>query len=49
MSPTKVAQVLIKAKADYLNEGFWIVGGPAAAYSSASGHRELSEKIKEKL
>jgi len=49
MSPTKVAQVLNQATVNYLNEGFWKVGGGASAYSSGAGQRELAIMIMEEL
>lgn len=49
MSPSKVAQVLQKAKAKYLNKGVWKVGGFTKTYSSASGQKELANLIIETL
>lgn len=45
LSSAKVAQLLKKAEAQYMNEGFWKVGGPTKPYSSASGVKELAEMI----
>lgn len=49
LSPTAVAHTLGKAKASYLNDNYWRVGGEAKNYSSASGQKELAEKIMEVL
>jgi hypothetical protein len=44
-SPNNIVNILNKAKSQYLSEHFWAVGGPAKAYSSASGHKELALQI----
>jgi DGQHR domain-containing protein len=45
VSSTKVEQILNKAKTQYMNDGFWKVGGPTKPYSSGSGVKELAELI----
>jgi len=45
LSSAKVAQLLQKAKADYMNEDYWRIGGPTKPYSSASGVKELAQNI----
>ena len=49
MSSTRVAQILNKAKAQYMNENFWRIGGSTKPYSSGSGVKELAEMIIEAL
>jgi len=45
MSSTKVAEILNKAKAQYMNVNFWRIGGSTKPYSSASGVKELADMI----
>ncbi|MBA7572026.1 hypothetical protein ES708_13801 [subsurface metagenome] len=45
MSSAKVAQALNKAKAQYLNDSYWAVGGITKQYSSGSGVKELADLI----
>jgi len=49
VSSTNVVQVLEKAKAQYMNEDFWKVGGATKPYSSGSGVKKLAEMIMESL
>jgi len=49
VSSTKVAQLLEKARTQYMNEGFWKAGGPTKPYSSGSGVKELAQMIIEAL
>jgi len=44
-SPAMVAEVLEKAKTQYLNEGTWELGGFVKTYSSSSGQKELADMI----
>lgn len=45
ISSAKVTQILQKAKAQYMKEDFWKVGGVTKQYSSGSGVKELAQMI----
>ena len=43
-SPQNVARILSHAT-QYMNENFWVTGGPVAAYGGAGGHKALADRI----
>lgn len=45
MSSSAMVSILRPAVLQYLNDKYWVFGGPARSYSSGSGQKELADNI----